>query len=758
MEARLRNLGLGICTLVLSALASEVHAQAARGQSRVVPPAPTFTVQRSATSVRVDGVLDDEAWRSAVEIPLRWEWTPGDMTEPPVRTVCRVTFDADRLFIGCKAYDDKPEEIRAHLMDRDDTGRLVLDDHLNILIDPFNDQRRAFQFRINPHGVQADAILSTAEGFEDFSWDAVWASAGHLDPDGYSVEMGIPFRSLRFPETSEAMTWGFLFERSWPRNVRHRMQANPFDRNNSCLLCQANKVTGFRDITPGKNVEAVPAVTSRKTDTRSNFPSGPLVGGDVEGSFGADLRWSVTPNLAVNVTGNPDFSQIEADVAQLDVNTRFALFFPEKRPFFLEGADFFNTPINAVFTRTVADPDVGFKLTGKVGPRTSNVVAVFGARDALTNILFPSNQGSFSTSLAQDAYTAVGRYRRDLGAASYVGGLYTGRYGDGYSNQLAGADVFHRLSNSTSFRAQYLVSATEYPDSLATRTGQPVGSFRGGALSLQVNRNTADWFLSASYDDRSPMFRADAGFVSRVDTRSLNATAFRVIRANSGWFTQILAGVQYGQVHDHDGTLTDQSVTASVSYAGPLQSSAQPYYSHTRVRFQGTLYELDGGGLHAGFRPSANIGFSLATAFGETVDFTNNRESSQLILAPGVRFSVGRGLGIDVQHVYQRLSFAGAEVFTANLFQSKVLYHFNVRTFVRAIVQYRNVQRNLDNSTVPLNAEDRGLFGQFLFSYKVNPQTVFFLGYSENQAGTQDFDLTRANRTLFAKVGYNWRP
>lgn len=754
----MRNPGLVIYVLAVAAFVPEVQAQATSGEGRAVPPSPSFTVHRSNTPVRVDGVLDDEAWQGAAEIPLRWEWTPGDMTEPPVRTVCRVTFDADRLFIGCKAYDDKPEQVRAHLMDRDDTGRLVLDDHFTILIDPFNDQRRGFQFRVNPYGVQADAIFSAAEGFEDFSWDAVWASAGRLDLDGYSVEIGIPFRSLRFPETPETMTWGFLFERSWPRSVRHRMDASPFDRNNSCLLCQANKLTGFRDITPGKNVEAVPAVTSRKTDTRSSFPDGPLVGGDVEGSFGADLRWSVTPNLAVNVTGNPDFSQIEADVAQLDVNTRFALFFPEKRPFFLEGADFFNTPINAVFTRTVADPDVGFKLTGKVGPRTSNVVAVFGARDALTNLLFPSNQGSSSTSLAQDAYTAVGRYRRDLGAASYIGGLYTGRYGDGYANQVAGADVFHQLSPSISFRAQYLVSATEYPDSLVARAGQPVGSFRGGALSAQINRNTANWSLGASYNDRSPMFRADAGFVSRVDTRSLNAQAFRVIRANSGWFTQILAGLAYGQVHDHEGELTDQSVTASVNYSGPLQSTVASSFSHTRVRFAGTLYELDGAGVHAGFRPSANVGFSLATSFGETVDFTNHRESRQLILAPGVRLSVGRGLGIDVQHVYQRLSFGGAEVFTANLFQSKILYHFNVRTFVRAIVQYRDVQRNLDNSTLPLNAEDRGLFGQFLFSYKVNPQTVFFLGYSENQAGNQDFDLTRANRTLFAKVGYNWRP
>ena len=135
--------------------------------------------------------------------------------------------------------------------DRDDLDRTPQDDHVVILLDPFNDERRAFQFRVNPLGVQMDAFLSTAEGFEDFSWDAIWESAGRITDEGYVVEVALPFRSLRFPETSEAQTWGVILERSYPRSNRHRIRSMPTDRNNSCLLCQANKVTGFQGISPG---------------------------------------------------------------------------------------------------------------------------------------------------------------------------------------------------------------------------------------------------------------------------------------------------------------------------------------------------------------------------------------------------------------------------------------------------------------------------------------------------------------------------
>jgi hypothetical protein len=723
-----------------------------------LPPPPAFMVGPATGAIRLDGSLDDPGWRGTTEIPLDWEWTPGDNTTPPVRSVCRITYDANSLYIGCRAFDPHPAEIRARYFSRDDIDRLVLDDHFNIVIDPFNDQRRSFEFRVSALGGQADALLSTAEGFEDWSWDAIWGSAGRIDDRGYTIEVAIPFKSLRFPRTAGVQTWGFILERSYPRSVRHRMQSAPRDRNNTCLLCEANKVTGFQGIAPGRNIELDPAVTASRTDVRTQLPDGPLARGTVDPALGVDVRWGISPNLTLNATGNPDFSQVEADVAQLAVNTRFALFFPEKRPFFLEGADLFNTPIQAVFTRTVADPDAGLKLSGKVGSSSASAIGVFAARDATTNLLFPSNQGSSVGSLAQEAYSTVGRFRRDYGRSSYVGALYTGRFGDGYSNQVAGVDLFHQFDPSTSLRLQYLGSRTKYPDSTAQAAGQPLESFPGGAASLELNRTTADWMVDLTYGDLSPGFRADVGFVPRVDTRQIGGSLVRTWRQASGWFTQILAGTLYGRTWDHAGDLTDESVSLFVNYSGPLQSLVSFSPGHARTRFAGTLFDLNAAEVTLSLQPSGNVVLGASGTMGQVIDFTNVRRSSQVSVGPSLRLSLGRGLGMDLSHLYQRMTHDGDRVFTANLLQARLIYNLSVRMFVRAIVQYRSVDRNVAVYTVPVTAFEDGLFGQFLFSYKLNPQTVVFLGYSENQAGAQTFDLTRTDRTLFAKMGYALRP
>lgn len=720
--------------------------------------APSYRVTAAPAPIRVDGRLDDPAWRAAEAISLDWEWTPGDNTTPPIATVCRISFDRHTLYLGCRADDPRPDGIRAHLFDRDATDRLVLDDHLNFMIDPFNDQRRAFQFRVNPFGVQADAVMSTAEGYEDFSWDAIWQSAGRITEHGYEVEVAIPFRSLRFPRTKSVQTWGFLFERSWPRGVRHRIQSSPHDRANQCLLCEANKVTGFEHIVPGGTVEASPTATALRTDVRDGLPSGPFRAGDVDPDVGADFRWGVTPNLSFNATLNPDFSHVEADVAQLDVNTRFALFYPEKRPFFLEGADFFSTPIQAVCTRTVANPDFGLKLTGKVGGSSRSAVAVFGARDATTNLLFPSNQGSAATTLDQASWSGVSRFRRDIGTASYVGVLYTGRGGDGYGNHVAGFDLFHRLSPSAQIRVQYLGSATEYPDSIATRFGQPRGRFTGGGLHVDFRHQARNWYINTRYEDNSPGFRADGGFLPRVDVRTLYLEGAGMFFRRSGLFTLLAPGAFYVRTLDHAGQLTDETLGVGFRYDGPWQSAGQVIASRTRERFAGRLFDRDQLLVHATVKPLAWLSASFDLTTGGAVDFANARGASALTLQPGLQVSVGRGLSLGADHAYQRLSHRGRQIFTANLLQTRAVFQADTRTMIRAIAQYRAVDRNPAENPSGTLPTDRGLFSQLLFSYKVNPQTVLFLGYSGNSLGTDQFDLTRTDRTFFAKIGYAWRP
>ena len=748
MGAMLRTIRVFLTAMVLPAC---LHAQAQGG--RQLPPAPSYTVSAAQAPIKVDGRLDDAGWRGSADIPVAWEYTPGDNITPPVRTLCHLTFDTANLFIGCRAWDPRPREIRAHLMDRDDVERLSRDDHILVMIDPFNDQRRGFQLRVNARGVQADAVNSTEA--EDWSWDAIWASAAAVDTAGYTVEIAIPFRSLRFPLTSEVQTWGFIIERSWPRLVRHRIQSAPSDRNNTCLLCQANKVTGFQGIAPGRNVEVTPTVTGTRTDERADFPSGSMVNGKVEPSVGADIRWGITPNVSFNGTVNPDFSQVEADVAQLNVNTRYALYYPEKRPFFLEGADFFGTPIEAVFTRTVADPDAGLKLTGKVGKAA---VGIFGAADALTNLLFPSNQRTDATTLEQESYGLVGRFREDIGQASYVGGLYSGRFGNGYMNQVGGADIYQQISRSANFRIQYLASLTEYPDSVATAYAQPSGQFRGGALSTQIGFFNAKWNIFGRYADYSPNFRADLGFVPRVDTRDNSAEVNRIWRRDRGWYSLIRLGTGLYQTRDHTGQLTDQNTGMGLVYSGPLQSTVLLRGKAIQERFAGVLYKYPSFDVSVSLQPRSGFSLGASATFGDAVDYANNRQSQQTLFGPSAVLSLGNHLSLSVSDNYQRLTYQGNEVFRANLIQSRIFYYFSTRALLRAVIQYQEVRRDPSQYTVPVDATDRGLFGQLLFSYKVNPLTVIFLGYSENSLGTQDYDLTQRNRTFFLKLGYAWRP
>jgi hypothetical protein len=214
--------------------------------------------------------------------------------------------------------------------------------------------------------------------------DAIWIRLP-LATDGYIVECGC--RSRRCG--SQAQTWGFQATRDLPRSLRHRMRSSPTDRSRACGICQFDKLTGFEAITPGRNLEFAPTVTTHRTDERDTFPGGRLTAGDPDADVGLSARWGLTPNVTMNGALNPDFSQVEADVAQLDVNTRFALSYPEKRPFFLEGNDFFGTPLDLVFTRTIADPRWGAKVTGKEG---AHAFGAFVTRDEVANLLFPANQ------------------------------------------------------------------------------------------------------------------------------------------------------------------------------------------------------------------------------------------------------------------------------------------------------------------------------------------------------------------------------
>jgi hypothetical protein len=739
---------------VLTALAGMLLAAplAARPQEgKPATDAPPVQVSRATSAIRIDGSLDEPAWSAAAVIDLPYETRPAENQPATVKTECLVTYDDDRLYVAFRAQDPDPSQIRAHLSDRD---KAYSDDFVGIVLDPFNDERRAFEFFVNPLGVQMDLFNDGVSNNEDDSWDALWWTAGKITASGYVVEMAIPFSSLRFPRSQEVQTWGFDALRFYPRDQRRRIASQPMDRNVSCYLCQISKMTGFAGVTPGRNVELDPTVTAVRNDVcaspGTDSADRPLSEGDVESDPGLTGKWGITPNLTLNAAINPDFSQVEADAAQLDINTTFALFFPEKRPFFLEGADFFRTPFEAVFTRNVSDPAWGVKLSGKEG---KNAMGVFVAQDDRTDILIPGSESSRAVSLDTESTDAVLRYRRDLGTHSALGALVTTRDGDGYSNHLAGLDGLYRLGDSHSFRGQYLRSQTEYPSALGSN-----GSLDDHAFYLGYDYSARNWSGYARYEDVGDLFRADMGFMPQVDYTYKLAGIQRNWYFDSDRWTQIGLGSDWDERKDQAGRLLERELEAWLHVNGPQQS----FFSidgGTRDRvFRGVTFDQTFWNLYGEIEPTGDLYLSVEGKLGDQVDFANTQAGKVRQVEPSIRYLPGRHVRMSLSHLLQQLDVKGGRLFDANLTQLTLVYQFNIRTFVRLISQYTDIQRDPALYTFPVDEKTEQLFNQLLFSYKLNPQTVLFAGYSDNAFGDERIDLTRNDRTFFLKVGYAWVP
>ncbi|MEJ2084752.1 MAG: carbohydrate binding family 9 domain-containing protein, partial [Acidobacteriota bacterium] len=226
----------------------------------------TYPIRFTEDRIKIDGELTEEAWHRAEPIPLDYEWFPGNNVVPPVVTQAYVVFDTKNIYVAFRCEDPNPARIRAHYMDRDQVEDLVRDDHVLVQFDTFDDQRRAFQFRVNPLGVQADAIYSDVGGIEDFSWDMIWTSAGSITDSGYVVEAAFPLNQLRLPAGKQSQVWGIDLGRSYPRNVRHRISNAMRNRNDACQICQWNKISGLENLDPGRNLELDPTLTGIRTD------------------------------------------------------------------------------------------------------------------------------------------------------------------------------------------------------------------------------------------------------------------------------------------------------------------------------------------------------------------------------------------------------------------------------------------------------------------------------------------------------------
>lgn len=699
--------------------------------------------------IKINGILDDEAWKQALVLELNYEREPGENIQPPVKTEVRLLTSEAYLYVAFRAYDPKPGQIRARLTDRD---KIWEDDYVGINLDTFNDARHFYGFYSNPYGIQGDQ--SVALGDYQKQWDALWNSAGKITSEGYAVEMAIPFSSLRFQRSKGEQVWGLDLLRNYPRSLNHTIGLWPRDRSSTCYMCQSDSIVGFQGARPGTSIELNPAVSSVLNQERSPFPEGKMEKRDSKIDPGITAHWNFTPNLKLSAAINPDFSHVEADAALLDINTPFTLYYPEKRPFFQEGASSFLTPYYAVYTRSIKDPDWGIKLTGKEGKHTINF---FSVKDRETLFIFPSSETTELTSTNQSNISTALRYKLDIGKASALGVLLTDREGEDYYNRLVGVDGDFKITKNHYMVFQFLGSQTRYPEQVAMEYGQSTDEFTGTAFALQYMYYTQHITLYAQHYSTSSGYRSDVGFNERSDIRITNLMAAYRWRRNPGyWYTLFGIGGTGTYITDSSGSLLEKSINANISYSGPLQSSVYIDVKTGKFSFFGTEFDNTNLTLSASLRPSGQFYLSLFGMFGQQIDYSNIRKARQFFLQPAIEYNLGKHLRLEVDHIYERLTADadGAEIYTANLSNVRLVYQFSSRAFLRTILQYADYKYNPNAYSFVIDPRFRHLFSQVLFSYKVNPRTVLFLGYSDDYYGFINIPLKQNNRTFFLKIGY----
>lgn len=747
MRARVRPTMKLFFLLACTAGPSTARAQVAGATGDVAPV--WFT-----SAPRIDGVLDDSVWSAAARIALPFETAPGNNTAARVTTMCRIGYDAEALYIGCEAEDATPSRIRSVLGGRDSYAG---QDAIQLLLDPFGQARRAYSFYISPHGVQSDGVFDQEAGTYDLTWDAIWNSAGQVTRSGYAVEAAIPFKSIRFPSRAGGRRWGFQLVRAWPRTAAYWMSSTRIDPALACALCQMQSLVGMEAIASGSHTELAPTFTALRAQDRATLDA-PFGRADFDADAGIDARWSPTSGVTLNATLNPDFSQVEADALQLDANARFALTYPERRPFFQEGADMYTTLSPAVATRSIADPVAGVKLTAAFG---STAAGVLLARDAVTQLVLPQPDASTSALLPGHATVLLARLRHQLSDRITIGGLMTERHNGEYFNRLGAIDLYARPLAGLSVRAQLTGTRTRYPQSLADATDRAGTTFGGSAFRTVVRYDTRNWSGQSTYSIRDFGYRADAGFEPQVGIDYVDAWLNRHIWGTPGrWFTKLTFGAGIVRDETWDDLPLEHWQFVSIAYEGPRQTRLSVFYRMSDETFAGMTHDVTSIRPTLSVEPTRWLSGRVAVIAGHAIDYRTNRRARNLQLSPAMTVRFGPHLNVNLTRDAQRLVAGDELLLDANVTRLRAEYHLNARTMARAILLRRSVERPA--ATPGTRVKELSIASQLLFSYRVNPQTALYFGYGDSwidhETDLASAGLQQTARRLYVKIGYAWRP
>ncbi len=744
-------------------------------------------IPRIEASVAVDGVLDEPVWVSAALLTGFSQYSPQDGLAAADSTEVRVWYSPTALYVGVRAFAQEGS-VRATLADRD---RLDNDDQIQVLLDTFDDARRALVFAVNPYGIQLDGTRVEGEnnrrGFAaeeeihplDRNPDFVYESVGRLLPDGYLIELRIPFKSLRY-RPDDIQSWGLNVIRI-VQSSGHSHTWTPARRGEVSFLAQGGRMTGLTGMDRGLVLDVNPVVTARMDGAQ------PTEGGwdyrRTGPEFGGSVRWGVTENLTLNGTVNPDFSQVEADAEQLNYDPRNAIAFPEARPFFLEGSERFQVPNQLIYTRRVVRPEVATKLSGKVS--SVDVGALFAVDDG-------------ATSLTGDRpIIGMLRLTRDLGAASTVGLVYTDRTEGNTSNRLGGLDA--RL-----VRGAYTLSAQ---GAMASNHDDVVDG-TGHLWDLGLGRSGRRFGFSTRFRGTSDDFVAGSGFLSRVGTVLVQASP-RITRPGAPGARlesySLALNLSGSWLHDafFDGADPEDlkfHINNSWTLRGGWQFGASllierfwylPYlYTDYAIEQSGPggapeIVPFTGTPSLDNYDLVMSMNTPTWSTFGANLQLIVGRDENFDEWAPANIFIVSGGLDwrpsdqIRVAPTYARQQYIrpndGSTVRLREIPRLKVEYQLTRSVFLRLVGQYdavwRDALRDDTRTGAPivirdpssgdyLRAEELSrnrIQGDVLFSYQPSPGTVVFAGYGSAMTEADSFRFRGVQRDadgFFVKVSY----
>ncbi len=788
MGPLIRNSILGI--LLVFATATEVSAQV------TAPPPdtakiPLSKIPRMHRAPKLEDFLENHPREAELTVSDFRQNIPGDGTPATESTTAYLSYDEKNLY-AVFVCQDEAGAVRAHLSKREASDQ---DDGVGLLLDTFRDFHRAYFFFSNPLGVQTDAIYTEGQGY-DFSFDTLWDNAGRVTPDGYIVFFSIPFKSLRFSNASE-QTWGLALYRVILRKSEYDYW--PYlTRRVEGLTQQFAPVGGLENVPRGRNIQLIPyGLLANDHFLNQPIPAippnptpPPSFMDKFEHRAGLDAKFVAQDSLTFDVTLNPDFSQVESDDPQVTINQRFAVFFPEKRPFFIENAGFFMTPINLFFSRQIANPQFGSRMTGKLGKWTLGALIIDDRQPGLG-----FSNGPYNTRAAHE----VLRVTREFGHQSYIGGFFSSRDFADTSNRVASLDTRLKFSKNWVVDMQAAHTWTRQDlnagqNCLSFASSNPtIGSQQGNALWMDASYSGRHFGFSTNYNDFSPNFCTELGFVNRIDIRQNNAFGGYFWRPANSRVVDFGPTASETVDWDHNGVLQDWQVALGFQVDLTKQTTIGINRGEAFELFDGIEFRKHSTSLLASTQPYKWISFSAryTTGIGENffpapslVPFqpflgSTKRVNFGFTLRPSSRFR------LDETLIYYRLGTragavapfsAGRSVFNNYLNRAKLNYQFTKELSLRLILDYNatiantqlfDVQRSLGGSDDPNGpfAPTKQFTTDVLLTYLLHPGTAVYLGYNNGytdltlrglppSVNVQGAPNNSTSRLFFVKLSY----